>query len=102
MSDTFHLLTDADRDALVEALRFDRCEYGCAITYTQESVKYDLAPAVERIVAGHVAAERERIAQAIEAHAPAAPPLLKTEYQRVRQAQRAALWGAARIARGGE
>lgn len=58
-------LTDQEREALVEALRFDRCEYGCAITYTEEAVKFDLDPAVVKIVVAREAAAFERGRQAL-------------------------------------
>ena len=81
-------LTDEDREALDEALWGGR--------------SYDDVPAVvEAIVARHVEAERERIAQAIEAHSSDAPAFMSSEWERVHQAQRSALHDAARIARGG-
>lgn len=60
-------LTEAERDALVEELRYDKCEYGCAKTVAESQVDYGLAAVVGRIVAARVAAARREAL--LEAHA---------------------------------
>jgi hypothetical protein len=36
---------------IYNALRYDRCEYGCGRDVTKETVRRDLVPAVERLAA---------------------------------------------------
>ena len=92
-------LTDEDREALVDALR-----RAPNAAYLRLPGPVDISPTfgpyldttVEAIVARHVEAERERIAQAIEAEAAHRPGAINytPDY-------RDGLRGAARIARGG-
>lgn len=58
-------LTDEQREALIEALRFDRCEYGCAITYTEETVRHDLEPLIARMVADAEQRGRAEVSAAV-------------------------------------
>lgn len=51
---------------IYEALRvYDRCEFGCARDVTKETIRRDIAPPVERILADRLAAERARTAEAL-------------------------------------
>lgn len=56
-------LTSDELAALVAALVDDRCEWGCAVTYTEATVRHDLAPVVEKIVAARVRAIEDAVTE---------------------------------------